>query len=238
MWRLLIPVSEQPTCGNHIVEEGEECDVGHDESDACCYSATHPVGVQCRLKPGKVCRCHSHTRYFRTQLSPAVEFKSAPLSFVPSPSQGLCCRPNCEFQPAGQTCDEETDCQEESVCPGSSPDCPEPGAKENLTVCSLGTRVCLNGVRQPDGASRRGSSFCLTGRARTLSPSASKKISKAAVKRCRKSQLKNENFSASHYINIIRGKKQPRLTALKRHEVSYRQSGLWSLAHMTWESVR
>ncbi|XP_075879064.1 disintegrin and metalloproteinase domain-containing protein 10 isoform X2 [Nelusetta ayraudi] len=111
-------ISDQPICGNLIVEEGEECDVGHNDSDACCYSATHPVGVQCRLKPGKVC----------------------------SPSQGLCCRPNCEFQPAGQTCDEETDCQEESVCPGSSPDCPEPSAKENLTVCSLGTRVCLNGV--------------------------------------------------------------------------------------------
>ncbi|KTG36561.1 hypothetical protein cypCar_00022399 [Cyprinus carpio] len=26
-------VSEQPICGNRIVEEGEECDVGHDESD-------------------------------------------------------------------------------------------------------------------------------------------------------------------------------------------------------------
>lgn len=95
---------------------------------------------------------HAHTTH--TQISQETDVKgrsnvSLSLSFVPSPSQGLCCRPNCEFQPAGQTCDEETDCQEESVCLGSSPDCPEPGAKENLTVCSLGTRVCLNGVRQP-----------------------------------------------------------------------------------------
>lgn len=59
VWRLFFPVSDQPICGNLIVEEGEECDVGHDDSDACCYSATHPVGVQCRLKPGKVCRCHT-----------------------------------------------------------------------------------------------------------------------------------------------------------------------------------
>lgn len=59
MWWLLFPVSDQPICGNQIVEEGELCDVGHNDSDACCYSATHPVGVQCRLKPGKVCRCHT-----------------------------------------------------------------------------------------------------------------------------------------------------------------------------------
>ncbi|XP_028260494.1 disintegrin and metalloproteinase domain-containing protein 10 isoform X2 [Parambassis ranga] len=111
-------VSDQPICGNRIVEEGEECDIGHNDSDLCCYSAKEPVGVQCRLKPGKVC----------------------------SPSQGLCCGRDCSFKPASETCDEETDCQKESVCSGLSPLCPEPQAKENLTVCSQGTRVCLNGV--------------------------------------------------------------------------------------------
>lgn len=65
-----------------------------------------------------------------------------------SPSQGLCCSQSCEFKPAGQTCDEETDCQRESVCSGLSPLCPEPSPKENLTVCSQGTRVCLSGVRR------------------------------------------------------------------------------------------
>ncbi|XP_029683606.1 disintegrin and metalloproteinase domain-containing protein 10 isoform X1 [Takifugu rubripes] len=110
-------VSEHPICGNHIVEEDEECDVGQDE-DPCCFSAKQPAGVQCRLKPGKVC----------------------------SPSQGLCCSQDCGFKPAGQTCDPETDCQRASVCSGLSPHCPEPSAKQNLTVCSLGTRVCLNGV--------------------------------------------------------------------------------------------
>lgn len=53
------------------------------------------------------------------------------------------------FKPAGQICDEGTDCQRESVCSGFSPLCPEPSAKENLTVCSQGTRVCFSGVRQP-----------------------------------------------------------------------------------------
>lgn len=66
--------------------------------------------------------------------------------FCISPSQGLCCSQDCGFKPAGQTCDPETDCQRASVCSGLSPHCPEPSAKENLTVCSLGTRVCLNGV--------------------------------------------------------------------------------------------
>lgn len=50
------PVSDQPICGNQIVEEGEECDVGQNDTDLCCFSAKQPVGVQCRLKPGKVCR--------------------------------------------------------------------------------------------------------------------------------------------------------------------------------------
>ncbi|XP_040896880.1 disintegrin and metalloproteinase domain-containing protein 10 [Toxotes jaculatrix] len=111
-------VSDQPICGNQIVEEDEECDVGHNDTDLCCYSAKELSGVQCRLKPGKAC----------------------------SPSQGLCCGQDCGFKPAGETCDEETDCQRESMCSGLSPLCPKPNPKENLTVCSKGTRVCLNGV--------------------------------------------------------------------------------------------
>ncbi|KAK2835569.1 hypothetical protein Q5P01_016053 [Channa striata] len=111
-------VSDQPICGNLIVEEDEVCDVGHNDTDLCCYSAKEPVGVQCLLKPDKVC----------------------------SPSQGLCCSQACEFKPAGQVCGEETECQKKSLCSGLSPSCPEPSAKENHTICSQGTRVCLNGV--------------------------------------------------------------------------------------------
>ncbi|XP_056459563.1 disintegrin and metalloproteinase domain-containing protein 10 [Gadus chalcogrammus] len=110
-------VSGLPICGNHITEDGEECDVGHSSSDLCCYSAIEAVGRQCRLKPGQIC----------------------------SPSQGLCCGQACGFKPAGESCDEETECQRESVCTGLSPLCPEPAPKENFTVCRLNTRVCLNG---------------------------------------------------------------------------------------------
>lgn len=49
-------VSDQPICGNQIIEEGEECDVGNKDTDLCCYSAKEPVGIQCHLKPGKICR--------------------------------------------------------------------------------------------------------------------------------------------------------------------------------------
>lgn len=53
---LCLSVSHQPICGNHIVEDGEECDVGQNDTDLCCYSAKEPVGVQCQLKPLKACR--------------------------------------------------------------------------------------------------------------------------------------------------------------------------------------
>lgn len=170
---LFWPVSDQPICGNQIVEEDEECDVGHNDADLCCFSAKQPVGVQCHLKPGKVCRYHTqkhtHTiRVARTTFTACrldlkltiywhvfclIDFclyvDSICIMFLSiSPSQGLCCGQECEFKPAGQTCDDETDCQRASVCSGLSPLCPEPSAKENLTVCSQGTRVCMNGVRQ------------------------------------------------------------------------------------------
>ncbi|XP_067085587.1 disintegrin and metalloproteinase domain-containing protein 10 isoform X2 [Osmerus mordax] len=111
-------VSDNPICGNHLVQEGEECDVGHNDTDPCCYSNLEAAGVQCRLKPNKVC----------------------------SPSQGPCCAPECVFRPPGQGCEEESDCKEKSVCSGVSAMCPKPKARPDLALCSLGTRVCVNGT--------------------------------------------------------------------------------------------
>ncbi|KAJ8408273.1 hypothetical protein AAFF_G00256870 [Aldrovandia affinis] len=109
--------SDQPICGNQIVEDGEECDIGHNETDLCCYSAKEPAAVQCRLKPNKLC----------------------------SPSQGLCCSSLCVFKPQGVPCEDESECQLESTCSGSMAACPSPDAKPNMTACGVGTRVCLNG---------------------------------------------------------------------------------------------
>lgn len=65
-----------------------------------------------------------------------------------SPSQGLCCSLECQFKPDTHLCDEETDCQEASFCSGLTALCPPPTAKEKFTVCSQGTRICLDGVRR------------------------------------------------------------------------------------------
>lgn len=67
-------VSDHPICGNHIVEESEECDEGHHD-DLCCFSAKHPAGVQCHLKPGKVCRYHTSSHIYNfNPFSPWVLF--------------------------------------------------------------------------------------------------------------------------------------------------------------------
>ncbi|XP_056614285.1 disintegrin and metalloproteinase domain-containing protein 10 [Triplophysa dalaica] len=110
-------VSDQPICGNRIVEDGEECDVGNDVNDPCCYSSKEPVGVECRLKPEKQC----------------------------SPSQGLCCSTQCVFKEAGQICGQPPECRKQSACNGSSALCTEPVAKPDMTLCNNGTRVCFKG---------------------------------------------------------------------------------------------
>ncbi|XP_063003384.1 disintegrin and metalloproteinase domain-containing protein 10-like [Elgaria multicarinata webbii] len=110
--------TDRPICGNRIVDPGEECDVGSDAADACCFSAGESNGIRCRLKPGALC----------------------------SPSQGLCCSHKCIPKPQGQRCQEETDCALESICTGSAPECPSPLPKANFTVCGMNSRVCLDGL--------------------------------------------------------------------------------------------
>ncbi|XP_066492510.1 disintegrin and metalloproteinase domain-containing protein 10-like [Tiliqua scincoides] len=110
--------TDLPICGNRIVDPGEDCDVGNDVTDACCYSASEPDGKRCRLKPGALC----------------------------SPSQGLCCSHECVHKPHGDLCQEETDCASESVCSGSTAKCPVPLPKANFTICGRQSQVCLNGL--------------------------------------------------------------------------------------------
>ncbi|KAM5194678.1 disintegrin and metalloproteinase domain-containing protein 10-like isoform 2-T2 [Mantella aurantiaca] len=110
--------SDRPTCGNQIVEAGEQCDVGLNDNDTCCYSASAGEGLQCTLKPEKQC----------------------------SPSQGQCCSQLCTLKPKGDRCRDEAECTFEDFCTGESPKCPNPTAKENYTLCNYRTRICLNGV--------------------------------------------------------------------------------------------
>ncbi|XP_053228391.1 disintegrin and metalloproteinase domain-containing protein 10-like [Podarcis raffonei] len=110
--------TDRPICGNRIMDPGEECDVGNDATDPCCYGAAEPSGIRCRLKPGTLC----------------------------SPSQGLCCSHKCAPKPRGERCQAETDCASESTCSGTAAKCPAPLPKANFTLCGMQSRVCLNGL--------------------------------------------------------------------------------------------
>ncbi|XP_074834037.1 disintegrin and metalloproteinase domain-containing protein 10-like [Carettochelys insculpta] len=110
--------TDRPICGNQIVDPGEECDVGNNESDLCCYAAKEPNGIQCRLKPGAQC----------------------------SSSQGLCCSHDCVYKPQGKLCQKELDCTFQSTCSGQTAECSAPLPKANYTLCSMGTWICVNGL--------------------------------------------------------------------------------------------
>ncbi|XP_053321572.1 disintegrin and metalloproteinase domain-containing protein 10-like [Spea bombifrons] len=107
-----------PSCGNQIVEDGEQCDVGFKDNDPCCYGAKLGDPLQCTLRPGKQC------------------------SF----SQGLCCNHACSYKSKGELCQDEAECTFESYCTGVSAKCPKPSPKRNYTLCNFGTRICQNGI--------------------------------------------------------------------------------------------
>ncbi|NP_001265673.1 uncharacterized protein LOC100491788 precursor [Xenopus tropicalis] len=122
--------SDRPTCGNQIVEEGEQCDVGYNDNDPCCYGAES--ALQCTLKPGKQC----------------------------SPSQGLCCSHLCSYMPKSQRCQDEAECTLENNCTGDSAKCPKPLPKSNYTLCNLGTRICINGMCRQSVCAKFGLEQC------------------------------------------------------------------------------
>ncbi|KAJ0178926.1 hypothetical protein K1T71_005701 [Dendrolimus kikuchii] len=123
--------SQGAFCGNKIVEVGEECDCGYDESeckDHCCYPKQVSAYDRDRNATAKGC-----TRKANTQCSP---------------SQGPCCHARtCQFVLAfkNQTCKEATECSHASYCSGNSADCPPPRAMANHTRCNNGTQLCNNG---------------------------------------------------------------------------------------------
>ncbi|KAG8454538.1 hypothetical protein GDO86_000963 [Hymenochirus boettgeri] len=122
--------SDQPSCGNQIVEDGEECDVGSNDADPCCYSAKSVL--PCTLKPGKQC----------------------------SPSQGLCCNHSCNYKSKGERCQDEGECTSENYCTGQTAKCPKPLPKSNYTLCNAGTRICLNGMCRESVCAKFGLEQC------------------------------------------------------------------------------
>ncbi|KRT80735.1 hypothetical protein AMK59_4955, partial [Oryctes borbonicus] len=117
-------------CGNKIVEAGEECDCGYDDlecNDQCCYPRILSSDDRKSNQTAKGCQ-----RKLSTQCSP---------------SQGPCCRHNCQFVQAWEeeVCKIESDCSAPSKCNGMSAECPLPEPKQNKTRCNNGTQLCING---------------------------------------------------------------------------------------------
>ncbi|XP_066270250.1 disintegrin and metalloproteinase domain-containing protein 10-like isoform X1 [Branchiostoma lanceolatum] len=131
--------ADSAICGNAIVEEGEECDCGYQDQcdkmgDACCNGQFQEgSGIACTLKQGATC----------------------------SPSQGTCCNTTCTYNPSSFLCASEKECAHTSYCSGVSSSCPEPAAKPDLTtMCSEGTRVCLDGQCSESVCRRYGYDRC------------------------------------------------------------------------------
>ncbi|XP_056429114.1 disintegrin and metalloproteinase domain-containing protein 10-like [Hyla sarda] len=124
--------SGRPTCGNQIVEDGEQCDIGFKDNDTCCYGVNAGEGLQCTLKPGKQC----------------------------SPSQGLCCNNSCSYKPKEELCRDEAECTYKSFCTGKTSICPTSTPKSNYTLCNAGTRICLNGMCRQSICAKYGLEQC------------------------------------------------------------------------------
>ena len=122
--------NEGAFCGNKIVEPGEECDCGYDETECeeqCCYPRK-TKGLSDQENKERRCKRRENTEC--------------------SPSEGPCCNSNCKYVPLSsqQMCKIDDDCTDVALCDGTSAKCPEPGhKKDNVTECNDGTQVCQGG---------------------------------------------------------------------------------------------
>ncbi|XP_052083708.1 disintegrin and metalloproteinase domain-containing protein 10-like [Mytilus californianus] len=112
------------TCGNKVVESGEQCDCGWDDdcTDPCCYptlSATGPDSAKaCQYRTTATC----------------------------SPSEGVCCNPTTcsNYLPLdNKVCRTNSSCLDEAICNGGLT-CPDSTESANGTVCD-DEKVCYFG---------------------------------------------------------------------------------------------
>lgn len=117
-----------PSCGNGIMEPGEECDCGSSftcaYTDNCCTPSdvTNSSDAPCTLRrsQGSVC----------------------------SPKTGICCEKSCTLTPvyANRICGFSYECQESMICDGHSSNCPLPIPKPDTTLCDSERKLCQNGT--------------------------------------------------------------------------------------------
>ncbi|XP_061192298.1 disintegrin and metalloproteinase domain-containing protein 10-like [Saccostrea echinata] len=126
-----------PSCGNGIIEQGEECDCGTSFScvytDKCCTPSdvTNSLDPPCtfRRSEGKVC----------------------------SPKTGICCEQDCTITPvsASKQCGFSSECRQTAVCDGSNPKCPSPTLKPDNTSCESDRKFCYNGTCTKSACERK-----------------------------------------------------------------------------------
>ena len=110
------------SCGNGVVDPGEECDCGDTYTcasiDKCCTPRSlHPNAENQTW-------CHLH---FQAVCSPRVS---------------RCCTDGCAVAEAGVTCREATDCAGASTCNGNTSSCPAPQLAVEGTRCAGGLGQC------------------------------------------------------------------------------------------------
>ena len=124
-----LKMKQYTTCGNLMVDPGEECDCGTKDIcelvDPCCV----PVGGI-----GTDKECHIRVSH----------------GYYCSPKQSLCCNSSCQMVPYQErkVCLEATECRLASFCTGERLVCPEQELKMDGTPCEI-TRnissVCVKG---------------------------------------------------------------------------------------------
>lgn len=120
--------TNDPFCGNKIVELGESCDCGYNDIDCgqqelkCCYPRdAADKNNRCKLRLHASC----------------------------SATKGPCCNAStCSMILLSEnvTCADENECSLRVSCNGSIALCPAAEPKPNKTACNQNTQICLNGV--------------------------------------------------------------------------------------------
>lgn len=138
--------SDGAFCGNKIVEEGEECDCGFDDTECeekCCYPS--------QLSPRDVAFNSSAAGCTRRALTQC------------SPSEGPCCdRGTCMFVSSrvSRQCRDADECTFSATCDGRGAVCPSSQHRNNMTECNKGTKVCVDGVCKGSICLKHGMSEC------------------------------------------------------------------------------
>ena len=119
-------------CGDALIDEGEECDCGPQDTchkvDPCC----NPTG--CTLKSGAVCTPNDITK--------------------------PCCTKDCTAANTAQLCRLGGECKDDTFCDGSTASCPSRVAKPDGTFCYGRTAVCESGSCSVSVCSLLGLELC------------------------------------------------------------------------------